>query len=77
VGEGGRARGKGREDTPKGWLTPHVQNPEKYPGTVLEDCQLRTLDPPLSLYSIRPIIAKRFLLFWMCDLDALFYYRTL
>jgi len=33
-GKGRRGRGKGRGEKgrdPKGWLTPHVPNPEKYP----------------------------------------------
>ena len=38
-GEGGEGREgqKERDGTPKGWLTPHVQNPEKYP-----DCRSYT-----------------------------------
>ena len=34
-GEGGW-RGEGKEEkgrTPKGWFTPHVRNPEKYPAS--------------------------------------------
>jgi len=32
-GGNGKGEEKGREGTPKGWLTPpHVPNPEKYPG---------------------------------------------
>jgi len=31
MGRKGRGR-KGREGCPKGWLTPHVSNPEKYPA---------------------------------------------
>ena len=31
-GEGGERYGKVKARNPKGWLTPHVPNPEKYPG---------------------------------------------
>jgi len=44
--EGGKGKGeeKGREGTPKGWLTPpHVPNPEKYPAT-----------PGIQWYNFRP-----------------------
>ena len=33
MGRGGKGKGKGKEGTPKVWLTPpHVRNPEKYPA---------------------------------------------
>jgi len=31
-GKGCREGEKGREGAPKSWLTPHIPNPEKYPG---------------------------------------------
>jgi len=31
-GKKGEGRGEGKGKDPKGWLTPHVPNPEKYPG---------------------------------------------